>query len=66
MFGILLVRVVPATATIVPLYLIMIQLHLNNTYVGIILVEAAYQLPLVLWLMLGAPGSRRPPLPPRT
>jgi multiple sugar transport system permease protein len=53
MFGILLVRVVPATATIVPLYLIMIQLHLNNTYVGIILVEAAYQLPLVLWLMKG-------------
>src|SRR3954447_14158347 len=53
MFGILLVRVVPATATIVPLYLLMIQLHLNNTYVGIILVEAAYQLPLVLWLMKG-------------
>jgi multiple sugar transport system permease protein len=53
MFGILLVRVVPATATIVPLYLMMIQLHLNNTYLGIILVEAAYQLPLVLWLMKG-------------
>jgi multiple sugar transport system permease protein len=53
MFAILLVRVVPATATIVPLYLIMIQLHLNNTYLGIILVEAAYQLPLVLWLMKG-------------
>ena len=53
MFGILLVRVVPATATIVPLYLLMIQLHLNNTYLGIILVEAAYQLPLVLWLMKG-------------
>jgi multiple sugar transport system permease protein len=53
MFGILLVRVVPATATIVPLYLMMIQLHLNNSYIGIILVEAAYQLPLVLWLMKG-------------
>jgi multiple sugar transport system permease protein len=53
MFGILLVRVVPATATIVPLYLMMIQLQLNNTYLGIILVETAYQLPLVLWLMKG-------------
>jgi multiple sugar transport system permease protein len=53
MFAILLVRVVPATATIVPLYLMMIQLHLNNTYLGIILVETAYQLPLVLWLMKG-------------
>jgi ABC-type glycerol-3-phosphate transport system permease component len=53
MFSILLVRVVPTTATIVPLYLIMIQLHLNNSYTGLILVETAYQLPLVLWLMKG-------------
>jgi multiple sugar transport system permease protein len=53
MFTILLVRVVPTTATIVPLYIMMIQLHLNNSYTGLILVEAAYQLPLVLWLMKG-------------
>lgn len=53
MFTILLVRVVPATATIVPLYLMMIQLRLNNSYLGLILVEAAYQMPLVLWLMKG-------------
>lgn len=53
MFTILLVRVVPATATIVPLYLMVIRLHLNNSYTGLILVEAAYQLPLVLWLMKG-------------
>lgn len=53
MFTILLVRVVPATATIVPLYIMMIRLHLNNSYTGLILVETAYQLPLVLWLMKG-------------
>ncbi len=53
MFAILLVRVVPTTATIVPLYIMMIRLHLNNSYIGLILVEAAYQLPLVLWLMKG-------------
>ena len=53
MFTILLVRVVPTTATIVPLYLMMIRLHLNDRYTGLILVEAAYQLPLVLWLMKG-------------
>lgn len=53
MFTILLVRVVPTTATIVPLYIMMIRLHLNNSYTGLILVEAAYQLPLVLWLMKG-------------
>ncbi len=54
MFAILLVRVVPPTATIVPLYIIMINLGLNNSYTGLILVEAAYQVPLLLWLMKGA------------
>lgn len=53
MFSILLIRVVPPTATIVPLYMLMIILRLNNSYTGLILVEAAYQLPLVLWLMKG-------------
>lgn len=53
MFSILLIRVVPATATIVPLYMIMINLSLNNTYTGLILVEAAYQLPLALWMLKG-------------
>ncbi len=53
MFAILLIRVVPPTATIVPLYIIMINVHLNNTYTGLILVEAAYQIPLLLWLMKG-------------
>ena len=52
-FGILLIRVVPPTATIVPLYMIMINLGLNDTYTGLILVEAAYQLPLALWLLKG-------------
>lgn len=59
MFTILLVRVVPTTATIVPLYLMMIRLHLNNSYVGLILVETAYQLPLILWLMKGSSTRSR-------
>ena len=53
MFSILLIRVVPPTATIVPLYMIMINLSLNNSLTGLILVEAAYQLPLALWLLKG-------------
>jgi multiple sugar transport system permease protein len=53
MFFILLIRVVPPTATVVPLYLMMIKLGLNNTYLGLILVEAAYQLPITLWLLKG-------------
>ena len=53
MFFILLIRVVPPTATVVPLYLMMIRLGLNNSFVGLILVEAAYQLPIALWLLKG-------------
>jgi multiple sugar transport system permease protein len=45
MFAILLTRVVPPTATIVPLYMMMVTISLENAYSGIILVEAAYQLP---------------------
>ena len=53
MFGILLIRVVPAPATIVALYLIMVNLHLSNTLFGLIIVEAAFQLPVTLWLLAG-------------
>lgn len=53
MFFILLIRVVPPTATIVPLYLMMIKIGLDNSYLGLILVEAAYQLPIALWLLKG-------------
>lgn len=53
MFGILLIRVIPAPATIVALYLIMVNLQLANTLVGLILVEAVLQLPVTLWLLKG-------------
>lgn len=53
MLGILLIRVVPPTATIVPLYLLAIDLRLINTYHGVILVLAAVEAPLVLWIMKG-------------
>jgi ABC-type glycerol-3-phosphate transport system permease component len=53
MFGILLIRVIPAPATIVALYLIMVKVHLSNTLIGLIIVEAAFQLPVTLWLLAG-------------
>ncbi|OIH98546.1 MULTISPECIES: carbohydrate ABC transporter permease [unclassified Curtobacterium] len=53
MFGILLIRVVPAPATIVALYLILVNLKLTNTLWGLILVEAVLQLPVTLWLLKG-------------
>lgn len=53
MFGILLIRVIPAPATIVALYLIMVNLGLANTLFGLIVVEAVIQLPVTLWLLKG-------------
>ena len=53
MFSILLIRVIPAPATIVALYLIMVNLKLTNTLWGLILVEAVLNLPVTLWLLKG-------------
>jgi multiple sugar transport system permease protein len=53
MFAILLIRVIPAPATIVALYLIMVNLHLANTLHGLIIVQAVSGLPVTLWLMKG-------------
>jgi multiple sugar transport system permease protein len=53
MFGILLIRVIPAPATIVALYLIMVKIQLSDTLIGLIIVEAVLQLPVTLWLLAG-------------
>ena len=53
LLGILLIRIVPPTATIVPLYVISTNLGLLNTYHGVILILAALEAPLVLWIMKG-------------
>jgi ABC-type glycerol-3-phosphate transport system permease component len=53
MLGILLIRVIPPTATIAPLYVIATDLGLLNTYRGVILILAALEAPLVLWIMKG-------------
>jgi multiple sugar transport system permease protein len=53
MFAILLTRVIPVSATIAPLYLIVQGLKLVDTYQGLIVVLAAQSLPLAIWLMKG-------------
>jgi multiple sugar transport system permease protein len=53
MFGILLTRIIPVTATIAPLYIIALRLQLADTYHGLILILAAQQLPLALWILKG-------------
>src|SRR3712207_3281517 len=51
--GILLIRIVPPTATIVPLYVIATDLGFLNTYHGVILILAALEAPLALWIIKG-------------
>ncbi|MEN9936115.1 MAG: hypothetical protein RLZZ387_2694 [Chloroflexota bacterium] len=53
MYAILLIQVVPSTATILPLYLIMKELHLVNTLLGVTLGMTAGQIPFILWVMKG-------------
>ncbi|MFI6357319.1 carbohydrate ABC transporter permease [Streptomyces sp. NPDC050743] len=53
MYAILLIRVIPPPATIVALYLLMVKMQLDDSYLGLILVEAAAALPITLWLLKG-------------
>jgi multiple sugar transport system permease protein len=53
MLGLLLTRVIPPTATIAPLYDIAIRLHLTDSYIGMILILSALEIPLGVWIMKG-------------
>ena len=53
MFAILLIQIIPATATVLPYYLIMRQVHLVNTLLGLTIGLATAQIPFVVWVMKG-------------
>ena len=53
MFGILMIQIIPGTATVLPLYLIMRELHLLNSLFGVILGMASGAIPFMLWVMKG-------------
>ena len=42
---------VPAIALVIPMYLIMVRLHLLNTRLGLIIVYCSFATPFVLWTM---------------
>lgn len=52
-YTILLLQTMPLSATMVPIYGLAGQLHLRNSYYGLILVDSATQLPFLIWLMKG-------------
>jgi multiple sugar transport system permease protein len=53
MYAVLLLQVIPATATILPLYLVMRDLKLLNTLQGVAIGLATFQVPFILWMMKG-------------
>ncbi len=53
MLGILITQMFPATMLLLPMYLMLIKLHLLNSYLGIIIVYSATALPFCIWQMKG-------------
>ncbi|MCK6579422.1 MAG: carbohydrate ABC transporter permease [Anaerolineae bacterium] len=51
MYALLLARVMPITAVIIPIFSLAVQLSLVNTFAGAILILSAMQLPISLWIM---------------
>jgi multiple sugar transport system permease protein len=51
MYAVLLLQTMPLSATMVPIYGLARVLGLRNSYVGLILIHAAIELPFLIWLM---------------
>ena len=51
LYFIILIRIIPKTVFIVPLFKLIKNLSLLDTYFSVILVDAAFALPLALWIM---------------
>ena len=51
--GLLVTQMFPATMLLLPLYVMLIQLQLLNSYVGIIVIYTATALPFCVWQMKG-------------
>lgn len=52
-YAILLLQSIPLAVTMVPIYDLAVRLDLQDTYRGLILIETAIALPLLVWLMKG-------------
>lgn len=53
MFGLLTTQMFPATMLLLPMYIMLIKLHLINSYFGIIIIYSATALPFCVWQMKG-------------
>ena len=52
-YAVLLLQTMPLSATMVPIYGLARELGLRNSYLGLILIHSAIELPFLVWLMKG-------------
>jgi len=52
-YGVLVLQTMPLSATMVPIYGLARDLGLRNSYLGLILVHSAIEMPFLIWLMKG-------------
>lgn len=52
-FGLLLMRMLPPIAVLLPMYVLLRQFGLLDTYLGLSLAYTTFSLPLVVWIMRG-------------
>src|SRR5438046_217393 len=46
-------RMIPPIAVVFPIFLLFVWLHLVDTYIGVIILYTAFNLPYVIWMMRG-------------
>lgn len=53
LLSLLVTQMFPATMLLLPMYIMLVKLHLINTYVGIVVMYSATALPFCIWQMKG-------------
>lgn len=51
--GVLFVYLVPGALMLIPMYLIIVRLHLKDTYLGLIIANMSFAVPFCTWLLMG-------------
>jgi multiple sugar transport system permease protein len=51
--GVLFVYLVPGSLMLIPMYLIIVKLRLQNSYMGLILANMSFAVPFCTWLIMG-------------
>ena len=51
--GVLFVYLIPGSLMLIPIYLIIVKAHLQNTFTGLVIANMSFAVPFCTWLMMG-------------